>query len=216
MPEAGETDPDASDASSRIPDFCKGILDVAAGQILIEAGLLRQHLHDRLLQFRRQAFDPATAPRLANSGARLSCRVAALSAAAATATRSSGVRTLRAGAATAEGFAAASAIAPGASVTVSPDAAADRALPDHREPDTVLRLRYRQLQGLAGLQRNFRQHVDRNAGDRNPHQIVGENLQHLRVDHASRLQHEIGRRALGGNHRKDRGDGNRHVTGSLG
>jgi len=29
----------------------KGILDIGAGQILIEAGLLRQHLHHRLLQF---------------------------------------------------------------------------------------------------------------------------------------------------------------------
>ena len=32
----------------------KGIFDVAAAQLLIKAGALRQHLHHGLLQFRRQ------------------------------------------------------------------------------------------------------------------------------------------------------------------
>ena len=40
------------------PGFLHGILDIASGQILVEAGLLRQHLRDRLLQFRRQAVRP--------------------------------------------------------------------------------------------------------------------------------------------------------------
>ena len=64
----------------------------------------------------------------------------------------------------------------------------------------------RELQGLALLQRNFRGHVDREAGDRDPHQIGGQHLQDLRVDHASRLQHEFGRHAanlLGGKHREN-------------
>ena len=37
------------------PGGLKRMLDVAAGQILVEAGALRQHLHDGLLQPRRQA-----------------------------------------------------------------------------------------------------------------------------------------------------------------
>ena len=88
------------------------------------------------------------------------------------------------------------------------------ALPDHGEPDAVLGLRNRKLQGLALLQRNFRDHIDREAGDRDPHQIGGENFQHLRIDHAARLQHELGRHAanlLGGKHRKHGIDRYRHV-----
>ncbi len=36
--------------------------------------------------------------------------------------------------------------------------------------------------------------------------IAAENLEHLSVDNASRLQQEIRHRALGGNHRKDRSE----------
>ena len=49
---------------------------------------------------------------------------------------------------------------------------------DHREPDTVGGLRNRELQGLAGLQRNLRHHVDGLAADRDLHLVVAENLQH--------------------------------------
>ena len=51
-PAAG--DPDASDASRNSPGLLKRILDIVAGQILIEAGALRQQLHHRLLQLWRQ------------------------------------------------------------------------------------------------------------------------------------------------------------------
>jgi hypothetical protein len=70
------------------------------------------------------------------------------------------------------------------------------------------------LQGLALLQRNFRGDIDREAGDRNPHQIGGENFQDLRIDHAARLRHELGRSAasrLGGKHRENGIVGDCHV-----
>ena len=79
-------------------------------------------------------------------------------------------------------------------------------LPDHGEADAVLGLHDRELQVLALLQRNFRGHVDREAGDRDPHQIGGQHFQDLGVDHAARLQHEFGRHAanlLGCKHREN-------------
>ena len=87
------------------------------------------------------------------------------------------------------------------------------ALPDHGQADSVPGLRDRELQRLALLQRNFGGHIDREAGDSDPHQIGGEDFQDLRIDHASRLQHEFGRNAanlLGGKHGSDGIDGDRH------
>jgi hypothetical protein len=86
---------------------------------------------------------------------------------------------------------AASASASGESVTAS--AAASPPCPT--EADAVFGLHDCQLQVLALLQRDFRGHVDREAGDRDPHQIGGQHFQDLGVDHAARLQHELGRNA---------------------
>jgi hypothetical protein len=88
---------------------------------------------------------------------------------------------------------AASASASGDKVTASADApAAVAALPDHGEADAVLGLHDRKLQVLALLQRNFRGHVDREAGDRDPHQIGGQHFQDLGVDHAPRCSTSSG------------------------
>ena len=111
------------------------------------------------------------------------------------------------------GLAAASARAPGASVTLSVSCAG--ALPDHGEPDAAFALGYRKLQGLARLQRHFRQHIDHDIRDRYPHQIFGQQLQHPGVDHRSRLQRQVARSTLDGNDGKDRVDGNRHRAVSL-
>ena len=79
------------------------------------------------------------------------------------------------------------------------------ALPDHGEPNAILALRHRKLQRLAFPERDFRQNVDRQARYRDPYQIGGQHFQHLCVDHAAGLQHEVGRDAaglLGGKHRQ--------------
>ena len=52
---AGETEPDANDALQKQSGFLKRVLDIAAGEILVKAGLLRQYLRHCLLQRRRQA-----------------------------------------------------------------------------------------------------------------------------------------------------------------
>jgi hypothetical protein len=80
------------------------------------------------------------------------------------------------------------------------------ALPDHSQPNAVLALRHRKLQRLPFLQRDFREHVDRQARDRDPHQIGGQHFHHLRIDHGAGLQHKVGRDAadlLGGKHGQD-------------
>jgi hypothetical protein len=201
------------------PGFLKGILDVAAGQILIEAGLLRQYLHHRLLQFWRQA-----AGRGGDAEICKQWRLASLLCGR-TLRRHGNCHLLKR-----------RQFNPGRRRSTKRRSSrgigdrigrqrygvrgrADRrasALSDNREPDTVRGLRYRKLQDLADLQRNFRENIDRKTRYRDPHQIVGEKLEHLGIDHTSRLQHEFGRCALGGNHRKDRIDGDRHVSAPLG
>ena len=52
MPAGG--DPERQRSLEKQPGLLKGILDLAAGQVLIEAGPLRQQLQHRLLQLRRQ------------------------------------------------------------------------------------------------------------------------------------------------------------------
>ena len=52
-----------------------------------------------------------------------------------------------------------------------------RACPAHDcEADAAVVLRHRKLQILARLQRHFRSHVDREVGDRDPHQIGGQHF----------------------------------------
>ena len=140
------------------PGFLKGILDVAAGQILIEAGPLRQHLHDRLLQFWRQAAGPGDDAEICKQR-----RQASLLCGRALRRRRDGQPPQAASIhcpgrrGTERRFAAAAGDgASGARVTVSEDAGRRAgARSDDREPDTVRRLRYRKLQGLAGLQAEF-------------------------------------------------------------
>ncbi len=199
------------------PGFLEGVLDVAAGQVRIEAGPLRQHLHDRLLQFLRQAVrrrrrrrDWQTAAPGCPAGWPRSRPPAD------TATRSSGVSTFLEGAA-AGGFAAASASASGASVTVSADAPARPApcpttasLMPSGVCDTAS---CRVWPAASGTSESTSIETFAIAIRT---RLSARICEHLGVDHASRLQHEIGRRALGGNHRKDRSDGNRHEAISLG
>ena len=83
----------------------------------------------------------------------------------------------------------------------------------HRKPHRAIGcLRYRQLQILPRRQRHLRHHVDRQPGDRDLHQVFG-NLEHLRVDHRAGLQHNAGGGAAGGlrgNDGKVWVDGQRH------
>ena len=193
----GETDPDASEASRNSPDFWKGALDVAAGQIWIEAGVLRQHLQSPPVAAPAAGCSMRrAAPRLANSGARLPCCVTAVSVAVDNRDALQRRQLRSAPPDDAQKCAARRERRVGRQrdgVEVAPDRAV-RALPDDREPDAVRGLRDRKLQVLAGLQRHLGQHIDRQTGDRDPHQIVGKHLQHLGVDHRARLQHEPGRR----------------------
>ena len=114
-------------------------------------------------------------PRLANSGAWLSCSVAAVCAAMVTATFSCGVSAALSGAALVGGvgLSGASTSTLGDSVTASPRVSA---LPDRSQADAAFRLRHRKLERLAFLQGNFGADVDRERGNGDPHQI---GLQHF-------------------------------------
>ena len=197
--------------------FLKGGLDVAAIKILIEAGLLRQHLCDRLLQFRRQIAcrcDRAEIGEQRRKAFLLGRRTLRRRRDGRALERRQHVPGLRcnrrpSGRRVDQGFGRQRDGIGGRGSGIRP-------LPDHGEADAIPRLRYRELQRLPFLERDLGEHVDRKARDRDPHQIGRQDLQHLRIDHASRLQHEIGRNAaclLGGKHRQHWIDGYRHLRG---
>src|SRR5271169_4241582 len=119
MPEAGETEPDAREASKNNPDFWNAVwmsLPPMLGSRLVRCA---STWSTACCNGGGRLFDAATAPRLANSGAWLPCWVTAVSVATATATRSSGVKGLTIDGGLAEGPAGAATGAFGVSVTLS-------------------------------------------------------------------------------------------------
>ena len=199
MPDAGETEPDASEASRNKPDFWNAFWMSPPSRFGSRLVRCASTWSTACCNGGGRLFDAATAPRLANNGAWLPCWVTAVSVATATAARSSGVNGLTTGG----GLARRASGRGDRRIRRQRDAVGRRtgcALQSgrhDRQPDAAFGLRYRKLQVLPGLERNFREHVDGKTGDRDLHEILGERIEHLRVDHRPRLQHEPGRRAAG-------------------
>src|SRR5258708_5619556 len=142
----------------------KRILDVATGQTWIEAGTLRQHLQDGLLQFRRQAIRRRRGAEICKQRRQ-------------TILLGGGVRgrrrdggplqrrqyiPRRRGARGRIRYRIDRRIGrKGYGIGRRAGAAGRGVRSDHRKPDAIRRLRYRKLQVLAGLERHFRQHIDR-------------------------------------------------------
>src|SRR6266513_616834 len=159
----------------------------------------------------------AATPRLANNGARLPCCVAAVCTTAETASRSGGVRAFAAGAVAAGAFEAISASALGASVTVSGN---EPAVALEFGPTTASLIPLsvcdtascNACPACSGTSESTSiERFDIAIRTR----LSESSFSTWGVDHRSRLQHQIGRRALGGNHGKDRIDGDRHFEVSL-
>ena len=81
-----------------------------------------------------------------------------------------------------------------AGVVVDPPAGGGAACPvslrHDGKPHALRGLRDSQLQICAGLQRHFRQHLERKPGDQDAREIFAHG-QHARIDHRARLQHEL-------------------------
>ena len=187
--------------------FLEGGLDVAAVEILIEARSAAPAPAHRLLQFRRQTADRATRRDWRTAAPGCPARVAAVCAAADTATRSSGVS--RSSAAPHVGRRRRRVRRKRFRRQASPARRHRRAAASLAPcPTTASRMPSGVCDTASckvwpGLQRDLGHHVDRQTGDRDPHQIVGQDLQHLASITLPGCSTRSGatRRPLGGEHR---------------